>query len=89
MCGSGFSSRLSRRLRKPAVIAASTTSLTVPPSDCLISLMSSREARAQAYRRCRPIGPDSDELTAARPEPPTSMTAACAASLARCTSSDG
>ena len=39
----------------PATVA-STTSLTVPPSESLIALMSRRLARTQVKRRCGPIG---------------------------------
>ena len=51
------SPRDSSSARKPAVIAASTTSLTVPPSVDLIVLISSREVSAQPHRRCGPIPP--------------------------------
>ena len=58
-----FSSRpsvLCPRLRRwrpsaPATVA-STTSLTVPPSESLIALMSRRLTRTQVKRRCGPIG---------------------------------
>ena len=58
-----FSSRPSvscprRRRWRPSAPAtvASTTSLTVPPSESLIALMSRRLARTQVKRRCGPIG---------------------------------
>jgi len=38
----------------------------VPPKACLIVLMSPRDVRAQAYRRCLPICPLSEDLAAGR-----------------------
>ena len=61
MRGCGSSPRLRSTLRKAPLTAASTTSLTVPPSSRLMALMSVSDARAQAYRRCRPMGPLSEE----------------------------
>jgi hypothetical protein len=38
-----------------AIIAASTTSFTVPPSSFLIAFRSARSARTQVKRRCGPM----------------------------------
>ena len=48
-----------RRRWRPSAPAtvASTTSLTVPPSESLIALMSRSSARTQVKRRWGPIGP--------------------------------
>src|SRR3954447_9857620 len=54
------SPRPTRRSRNPRVIAASTTSFTVPPKLVRIVLTSARRPRAHAHRRCGPIGPFSD-----------------------------
>ena len=43
--------------RNPFVIAASTTSLTVPPSVLRTALTSDKGAAAQATTRCEPTGP--------------------------------
>jgi hypothetical protein len=58
---STFSPRCVSSSRKPRVITASTTSLTVPPSAVRIVLTSESRLRAHAQRRCGPIGPFSDE----------------------------
>ena len=58
------SPRSSRSARKPLLIAASTTSFTVPPNSRLIVLTSSRDTRVQAYRRCWPMFPLSEDCTA-------------------------
>ena len=54
------SPRCSSRVRKPAVMAASTTSFTVPPRPWRMVFTSTRLASAQLHRRCGPIGPLSD-----------------------------
>ena len=48
--------RLRNQRRKPPATTVRTTSLTVPPSACLIVLKSSRSFRTNDSRRCGPIG---------------------------------
>ena len=82
------SSRERRRSRNPAVMAVSTTSLTVPPKASRISLTSVNRARAQSQRRCGPIGPLSAVASGGRTMPayaarPWTVCAACAAEPGR------
>ena len=63
-CGSARSPLASRSARKPLLIAARTTSFTVPPNSRLIVLTSSNDARAHVYRRCLPMVPLSEDLAA-------------------------
>jgi hypothetical protein len=51
------SPRSMSRSRKPRVIAASSTSLTVPPSAARIRFTRATLAVVQTHRRCGPIGP--------------------------------
>ena len=57
---SGSSERASSMSRNAPEMTARTTSFTVPPKARLIALMSARSARADAHRRCGPMGPTMD-----------------------------